>query len=138
MTGLCFSGIRGGNARKSHGCDSQKLADQCHRVCSELSTAGAGSGACSTFKRSKLSVRHSAASVHADRFEDVLDGDGMALELTRRDRAAIQNKSGNIETRQGHHAAGYCFVAADENNQRIEEIPSCDELDRIRNDFTAD
>jgi hypothetical protein len=75
--------------------------------------------------------------VHSDRFEDILDGDGMALELARRNRAAIQNKSGNIETRQGHHAAGNCFVAADENNQRIEEIPSCDEFNRISNDFTA-
>src|SRR5467141_1959173 len=137
MTGVCLSGIRGGNARKSHWCDPEKLADQCHRVCSELSTTGTRSGTRSTFKRSELCVRHSAAGVHADRFEDVLDGDGMTLELARRDRAAIQNKSGNIETRQGHHAAGNCLVAPDENNQRIEEIPSCDELDRIRNDFTA-
>src|SRR2546429_5431153 len=83
MTGVCLSGIRGGNAGKSHRCDPEKLADQGHRVGGELSAAGTRSGTCSNFKRSELCVRHSAAGVHADRFEDVLDGDGIDRKSTR-------------------------------------------------------
>src|SRR5712691_11760981 len=105
MTGVCFSGMRGGNARKPHWRNPEKLADQCHRVRSELSAAGAGPGACGAFKRLELSVSHSTACVLADGFEDVLDRDGMALELARRDRAAIENETWNIQASQGHHAA---------------------------------
>src|SRR5882762_4387081 len=126
MSGVCFARIGGGNTGKSHRRNPKKFADECHGVGSELPAAGTGPGTGSAFKRPELSVRHSTARVLADSFVDILNRHGVTLELAWRDRAAIQNKSGNIETRQGHHAAGNGLVAADENNQRIEEIPSCD------------
>ncbi len=103
-----------------------------------MSAAGAGSGACGTFERLELRVRHSAAGVPANGLEDVLDGDGMALELARRDGAAIKNQPGDIQPRQGHDAAGDGLVAADENNQGIEKIAAGHQLDGVSNDFAAD
>ena len=94
-----FSGVGGGYAGKSHRCDSQKLADQCHGIRSELPAAGAGSWTRCDFEGLELSISHSAARVLADRFVDILNRDGVTLELAWRDRATIQNESGNIETR---------------------------------------
>src|SRR6267378_7895230 len=62
----------------------------------------------------------------------------MTLELTRSNGAAIENKARNIQASQRHHASGNRLVAADKNNQCIEEIPSRDEFDGIGDDFTAD
>ena len=137
MSGVCFARIGGGNAGKSHRGNPKKFAHQCHGVGSELPAAGTGPGTGSAFKRPELSVRHSTARVLADRFVNILNRHGVTLELAWRDRAAIQNKSGNIETRQGHHGAGNRFIAAHEDNQCVEEISSCDQLDRIGDDLAA-
>src|SRR4029077_18997020 len=114
-----------------------KFADQCHGVRSELSTASAGSGTRCGFKGIEPRIRHSATSVHANSFENILDGKGVALELAGSDRASIENKPGNIQTRQGHDAAGNCFVAADQDNQRIKKITARNELNGVGDDFAA-
>ncbi len=72
-----------------------------------------------------------------DSFVNILNRDGVTLELAGSDRAAIENEPGNIQARQGHDSAGNGFVATDEHNQGIEEIASCDKLDRIGDDFAA-
>ena len=76
--------------------------------------------------------------MHAHGFKDVLNRDGVTLELAGRDGAAVKNKSGNIQASQGHDAAGNGFVTADEDDQRVEEIAARDEFDGIRDHFAAD
>ena len=138
MTGICLCAVGGGNARKSHRSDAEKLADERHSVRGELPAAGAGAGACGAFQGLELRVRHSAASMHADGFEDILNRDGVAFELAGGDRTAVENQSGNIQSRQGHNAAGNGFVATDKDNERIKEIAARDEFDGVRDDFAAD
>ena len=85
-----------------------------------------------------MSVRHCATRVRAYRLIYVLNRDGVTLKLARRYGAAIQNETGNIQTRQGHDAAGNGFVAADENDQGVKQIAARHKFDRIGDDFAAD
>src|SRR5208283_337003 len=71
-------------------------------------------------------------------FVHILNRDRVALILTGRNGAAIQNESGNIQAGQGHNAAGNGFVAAHQDNKGVEHIPAADEFNRIGNDFAAD
>ncbi len=72
-----------------------------------------------------------------DSFVDILYRDGVTFELARSYGSSIENEAWNIQASQCHNAAGNRLVAADQNNQCIEEIPSCNELDGIGDDFTA-
>src|SRR5437773_367657 len=85
----------------------------------------------------ELRIGESAAGMRADRFVDILDRDGMPLELTGSDGAAIENQAGNVEASERHDAAGNGFVAANENDESIEEVAASDKLDGIGNHFAA-
>src|SRR6266568_3349935 len=69
----------------------------------------------------ELRIGESAAGMRADRFVNILDGDGMPLELTGSDGAA-----------------GNGFVAADQNDESVEEVAASDKLDGIGNHLAAD
>ena len=75
--------------------------------------------------------------MRANRFVNILNGDRVAFEFTRRDGPAIQNETGNIQARQRHNAGGNGFVAANENDKRIEQIAARHQFNRIGDDFAA-
>jgi hypothetical protein len=76
--------------------------------------------------------------VRSDGFENVLNGDVAALEPSRGNRAAVEHETGDIETRQRHHGRRNRLVAADEHDQRVEEVAARDQLDRVRDHLAAD
>src|ERR1700687_2069773 len=75
--------------------------------------------------------------MRANGFKNVLNRYRVTLELTGSDGPAVKNKSGDIQASQGHYAARNGLVAADENDECIEEITARDKLDRISDHFTA-
>ena len=79
-----------------------------------------------------------ARRVGAHRFEDVLDRDVAILPASRLNRAAVEDEAGNIQAGQRHDSGGNRLVAADQHDERIEEIPPCDQFDRIGDHLTAD
>src|SRR4029077_11404546 len=93
---------------------------------------------CRAFERLELRVGHSTSRVLADSFVNILNRDGVTLKLARGNGAAIENKAWNIKASQGHHAAGDGLIAADQDDQSVEEIAAGDQLDGIGDDFTAD
>src|SRR2546427_5410677 len=76
--------------------------------------------------------------MRADGFKDVLNRNGVVLEAAGGNRAAVENESGDIQSRQGHDATRNGLVAANEDDERIEEVAPGDQLDRVRDDFAAD
>ena len=93
MAGIGLGRIGGRDAGKPHRRNAEKLADQRHGVGGELAAAGASSGASGALQRVKPRVRHSSAGVLPDRFVNVLNGHGVALELAGSDRAAVKNRA---------------------------------------------
>ena len=93
--------------------------------------------------QARSSSSHSAASVmrarrvRADRFVDVLDRHVTSLEPSRRDRTAVEDQRRQIEARQDHRGGGDRLVAADQHDQRVEEVAARDQLDRIGDHFAA-
>ena len=138
MACMSFAGIRGGNAGESHGSNAEKFADESHGVGGELAAARARSGAGGFFQCLEPRVGHIAVRMTADGFVDVLDRDGVAFKFAGGDRAAVKNEAGNIQTGQRHDAAGNGFVAADENDESVEEIAAGDEFDGVGDDLAAD
>jgi len=74
----------------------------------------------------------------ADRFVNVLNGDGMTFKVAGSDGTTIENESGNIQARERHDSARNCLIAADKNHERIEKISASDKFYRIGDDFAAD
>ena len=68
----------------------------------------------------------------ADRFEDVLDGDVAIVPAARRNRPAVEHEAGDVEARQRHHRGGNGLVAADQDDQPVEQVAAGDQLDRVR------
>ena len=58
--------------------------------------------------------------------------------MPRRNGAAVESKTGNVEASQRHDDAGIGFIAARKTDQSVKMIAARDELDRIRDHFTAD
>ena len=79
-------------------------------------------GHAATFQCDEPCVGHLAAGVGADGFENILNGYGVTFKLSGSDGTAVENKPGNIQPGQRHDAAGNGFVAADENDERVEKI----------------
>jgi hypothetical protein len=121
-----------------HGRDAEKFGDQGHGVGGELAAASAGAGASDFFELIEPGVGHFAARVGPDGFVDILQRHGVALELAGGDGAAVKDERWNVETCNGHDAAGNGLVAADENNERVEQIAAGDEFDGVGDDFAAD
>src|SRR2546426_12568912 len=87
------------------------------------------------FEGLELRVGHSTAGMRADGFKHVLNRNGVVLEAAGGNRAAVENESGDIQSRQGHDATRNGLVAANEDDERIEEVAPGDQLDRVRDDF---
>src|SRR3989442_9907263 len=86
----------------------------------------------------EVRMGESAAGMGADGFVNILDGDERPLELTGGDGAAVENQAGNVEASERHDAAGNGFVAADQNDESVEEVAASDKLDGIGNHLAAD
>ena len=85
-----------------------------------------------------MRVADAAASMGADSLVNILNGHSVALELARSDRASIKNETGNIQASQRHYAPGNGLVAADQDDQRIEEVAASHQFYRIGDDLAAD
>ena len=83
-------------------------------------------------------VRKVSARVRSNGFVNILNRHRMALKFAGRDGTAIKNQSGNIQADQSQDAAGNRFVAADQDDEAVEEIAATDEFDRVGDDFAAD
>ena len=116
-----FPFVRGGNTGDSHGSEAEEFADQRHGVGGELTAAGACARTGRTFQFFQLGVGDFAARVRADGFVNVLNGDRVTFVLAGRDGAAIENQAGNVQAGESHDAAGNGFVAADQDDQAVEE-----------------
>src|SRR5437879_10340629 len=120
--GRAFGSVRRRHAGEAHRGDAEKFADEGPRVGRKLPAAGARSRAGRAFEFMELRIGESAAGMRADRFVNILDGDGMPLELTGSDGGAVENQAGNVEASERHDAAGNGFVAADTKDESIEEV----------------
>ena len=80
----------------------------------------------------QIRVRHPAGGVRADRLEHVLDRDVASLEPSGRNRPAVENQPGNIEPCERHRGAGNGLVAADQDDERVEQVAARHELDLTR------
>ena len=134
----CLAGSCGRHAGAAERRDAERLADRGHGVRGELAAARPGTGAGLTLERVEISRGDRTGRVRADRFEHILDRHVAAVPLPRRDRAAVEHQAGDVETRQGHDRGGDGLVAADEHDQRIQEVAARDQLDRIGDDLAAD
>ncbi len=123
-------GAHGGEANQFHGSG--------HGVGGELATAGSGTGAGVVFDFEQFEISHLAGGIGSDGFEDILNGDVVALVAAGQDGAAIQNDTGDIETEQRHGGAWDGFVACDESHDAVEHVAARDEFDGIGNHFAAD
>src|SRR5579859_6574112 len=138
MACMRLSSIGGWNARKPHGSDPEKLADERHGVGGELSAASARPRTRGVFQRLEARVGHAAMRMTADRFVNILDGDGMAFKFARGDGAAIKNQAGNIQPCQSHDACRNGLVAPDKDDERVEKIAASDQFDGVGDDLAAD
>src|SRR6266404_9491852 len=76
--------------------------------------------------------------MRADSFVNVLNGDGMTFKFAGSDGTAIENESGNVQARERHDSARNCFVATDENHERIEKLSTSAKFYRVGDHFAAD
>ena len=72
-----------------------------------------------------------AGGMHADALEDVDDGDVLAAELARQDRAAIHEHRRHVEPQHRHHHARQRLVATGQGDHRVVAVAAHGELDRI-------
>ena len=95
-------------------------------------------GQATIFEQLEVAVDHPAGRVRADRFEHVLNRHLAAVELPRRNRAAVEHHAGHVQPRQRHDPAGNRLVAADQHDQAVEAVAARDELDRVGDHLAAD
>ena len=74
----------------------------------------------------------------SDRFVDVTDRDVLALEAAGHDRAAVDHEAGDVHARERHDRAWDGLVAAADANERVEEMPACDQLDGVSDHLARD
>jgi hypothetical protein len=74
--------------------------------------------------------------VRTDRFEDVLDRHVASAESAGRDRAVVEHEARQVEPGESHHGRGDRLVAADQDDEPVEEMAARDELDRVCNHLT--
>jgi hypothetical protein len=77
----------------------------------------------------KIGIGHPSGGVGTNGLEHVLDRHVVTGEPTRRNRPTVQNQPGDIESRERHRSAGDGLVAADEDDDGVEEIAASHEFD---------
>jgi hypothetical protein len=102
-----------------------------------LTSTRASAGTGSVLERCKFGLAEPAGVEGANRLEHILDGDVFPLPPARRNRAAVQDKTGDIEPGERHGGTGNRLVTPDQNHQRVEVIRARDQLDRISDDLAA-
>src|SRR3984893_19371619 len=85
MTRLGFCVVGGGGAGESHGCHSEKFANECHSIGGKLTAAGTGPGTRNLFQCRQTLLGHFSAAVSAHSLEDILNRNGMPFKLARDD-----------------------------------------------------
>src|SRR4029453_14876500 len=86
------------HARAAKGGDAEALAHRGHRVGRELAPARARTRTGLTFQGVEVLLAQLARRKGADRFEDVLNRDVVVVPPARRDRAAVDHETGNLDT----------------------------------------
>src|SRR6478736_8177176 len=116
-----------------------------HRVRRELTAAGARARKGVILDVLKFLGRNTAGIVGAKRLVDVLDGQFAIPEQTvvmhassRRDRAAVEQKTRSIHAshRDGHRRNG--LVAAGDGDEPVEHVAARDKFDGVGDDLAAD
>ena len=128
----------GGRTRRIRQRKTDRFGDAGHRVGGELAAAGACAGTRVTLELVEIARRHLAGGELADAFEDIDDGDVLALELARHDRAAIEEHARHVQTQHRHHHAGKRLVAAGNADQRVVAMAAHREFDGVRNHLARD
>ena len=88
-----------------------RLGDAGHRVGGELAAAGTRAGAGDALDHGQRLVAEVAGLVLAHGLEHVLNGDVLAVQTTRQDRAAVDEDRGHIEADHRHHHTRQRLVA---------------------------
>ena len=88
---LGLARVLGRDHRGAHRRDAEHLERHRHRVGGELAAAGAGAGARDVLEVDQLLLGDAAGGVGADRLEDLLDRDVLALVAAGHDRAAVEH-----------------------------------------------
>ena len=107
-----LAGVDGGDGGVAGERHTHHLNGGGHRVGGEQTGAGTLAGAGAAFQLFQLLVGDVAAGVGADGLEHVLDVDIAPVVLAGHNGAAVHKDGGDVETGDGHHAAGHIFVAA--------------------------
>ena len=79
-----------------------------------------------------------AGGVGTHHLEDVLNGDVMAAETARCNRAVVEDEPGDVEPGERHGRAGDGLVAAHQTDQAVEQVPAGHQLDRVRDHLARD
>ena len=128
-------GMRGRNVVHAHRRQAQHGQDHRHRVGGELAATGPGAGTGGLFDLGQTGIVQRAGRVSANRFEHVLDRQGLVAQPARHDRAAIEDAARHIHTGQGHGGGRNGLVAPDQDDNTIQAMPAGRQLDRVGDDL---
>ncbi len=135
--GSRFVRMDGGNVVEPHRREAEEAQGQRHRVGGELAAAGARARAGMGLDVFQLCVADRAGAVRADSLEHILDGDCLAGDAARHDRAAVEDDARQIEPCRRHRRGGQSLVAADQEQHAVERMAAHGELGRIGDQLAA-
>ena len=125
--------------------DPEHLVGGRHRVGGELAPASAGPWAGVVLDVLELRCRDPSGIEGADRLVDVLDRQPalaehrcLAVATARFDRAAEERHAGDVEPTEHHRHRRDRLVAAREGDDAVEQVAAGHQLDRVRDQLTAD
>ena len=127
--------IGGGDFVGAHRRNSEESDCGGHGVGGELAAARASAGAGFVFEFAELLDGHFSGSAGADGFEDVQNRDVAAVVVSGENRAAVERKGRDIQTRESHHGAGDRLVAATDGDDGVEGVRADEEFDGIGDHF---
>ena len=133
-----FARIQGGDVVQAHGRQSEEGDRHGHGVGGVLPAARAGARASHALEAAQIGRRHPPRRAGAHRLEHVHDGDVLALEPARHDRAPVQHQRGQIHARQRHHRPRDGLVAARQRDHAVAHRAQDCQLDRVGDDLARD
>ncbi len=135
--GLLLVGMHGGNVVEPDWREAEEAHRQRHGVGGELPAARTGTRTGDLLDAFQLAIVDRTRAMRADRFEHVLDGDGLVAEHARHDRAAVENDARQIETRRRHCRRRNGLVASGNEHDRVERMAAHGELGGIGDHLAA-